>query len=116
ATASRETELEALFAVFVDGNGDRFVRAHIPTALAKLSDGASDAACGEITQALLDPLDPAVRERDEVMQGCTLALGRVGGVDQRELDMKVRATLQRVALGGERQCRSFALIALAQRA
>jgi HEAT repeat protein len=116
ATASRETQIEALFAVFVDPNGDRFVRAHVPTALAKLSDGASEAACTEITTALLDALAPNSRERDEVVQGCTLALGAVGGVDQRELDVKVRATLERIALGGERQSRSFALIALAQRA
>jgi hypothetical protein len=116
ATASRETQIEALFAVFANPDGDRFVRAHVPTALAKLSEGASPAACAEITEALLSALSPASRERDEIVQGCALALGNVAGVDQRELDLKVRATLQRVALGGERQSRSFALIALAQRA
>ncbi|MBL8859785.1 MAG: hypothetical protein JNL28_14860 [Planctomycetes bacterium] len=116
ATASRETQLETLLALFANSKGDRWVRAHIPAALAKLAEGAGESACAEITGVLLSALAPHSSERDEVVQGCVLALGRVGGTEVTALETRVRATLQRVALGGERQSRSFALIAIAQRA
>jgi HEAT repeat protein len=116
ATASRETQIETLLALLANDRGDRFVRAHVPGALAKLSAGASAEACAEITGALLAALTPTSQEPAEVLQGCTLALGKLGGVDDDEVNRAVRATLQRIVLGGERQARSFALIALAQRA
>lgn len=115
ATASRETELECLLATFADDRGDRLVRAHVPAALARLSEGAGAAAGKELTDVLLAALAPSAHEPDEVVQGCVLALGRIEGVDDEALDTRVRATLQRIALGGERQTRTFALIALSER-
>ncbi len=116
ASASRQTEIECLLTLLSDEKGDRWVRAHASASLAKLALGASPESCRVVTEALLAPLAPNAGTRDEVMQGCVLALGRMDGVDVPEIELRVRSTLQRVADAGERQARSFALIALAQRA
>jgi len=116
ASASRQTQIEALLAILADAKGDRFVRAHAPGSLAKLSEGADDTACAQIVEALLSPLAQNTSEKDEVVQGCVLALGRVAGVDIEVLDTRVRTVLQRIATSSERQTRAFASMSLSQRA
>ncbi len=114
ASASRETELDCLLALLADTRGDRWVRAHVPTALARLATGASSAASEEIMRTLLERMPEAAREKDEVVQDCVLALGELGDADRDEIDTKVRATLEGLVISGDQLSRRLALIALAQ--
>jgi hypothetical protein len=114
ASASRETELDCLLALLSDTSGDRWARAHVPTALSRLSAGASPAVREEIARALLERIGPSAREKDEVVQGCVLALGGLGDADRDEIDVKVRNALKSAVDGADLQSKRFALIALAQ--
>lgn len=116
ASTSREAQIECLLALASDPAGDRIVRGHVPSALARLSDGADASARAAITEALLAPLAPNSTEPNTVVHGSVLALGAVAEVEDVALANRARVTLQRLALTGERQARAFATLALAQRA
>src|SRR6185295_16151721 len=103
ATASRETQLECLLALLADTSADRWVRAHVPGALARLSNGAMEKVRDEIARALLDRISVHAHDRDEVVQGCVLALGALGDADKDEMDVKIRTTLKAVAKDGDLQ-------------
>jgi hypothetical protein len=114
ASASRETELDCLLALLADTSGDRWVRAHVPTALARLAAGAAESTREEIVHAVLSRVTERSHERDEVVQGCVLALGELGDADRGEIDAQVRTALKSAVESADAQSRRFALIALAQ--
>ncbi len=114
ASASRETELDCLLALLLDTSGDRWVRAHVPTALARLSVGADESAREEIARALLTRVTEKEHEKDEVVQGCVLALGGICDAGRDEIDVKVRNALKSAVANADLQSRRFALVALAQ--
>ena len=113
ASASRETELDCLLALLGDTSGDRWVRAHVPTALTRLAAGAASSTREEIVHALLARLADRSHERDEVVQGCVLALGGLGDADRGEVDVQVRNALKSTVESadlqsrGSRSCRSL---------
>jgi HEAT repeat protein len=114
ASASRETQIECLLAQLADTGGDRYVRAHVPTALARLADGAGDGVHDEIARALLERIPQSAHEKDEVVQGCVLALGTLGDADRDDVDTRMRAVLENAVVGADQLARRFALIALAE--
>jgi HEAT repeat protein len=112
ATTSRETQIDAVLAILRDKEVHRLVRAHAPEALARLLVDAPQAAREEVVHALLEFVEPSARDKDEVVQGCVLALGAIADSDREKLDVQVRTTLMRLVEGGDLQSRCFAIISL----
>lgn len=119
-------QIEALLEFFGNVRHDRFVRAHVPTAVARLyaayegSASPADAAQikAQLAPALLLPLDRKQgRELEsEVRMASALALGLVGDADTEGLDAEIREALIGAAEDPLRQVRKFALIGLAKSA
>ncbi|MFO1009901.1 MAG: hypothetical protein U1F29_07555 [Planctomycetota bacterium] len=124
ATASRQAEIKWLLDFMKDENNHYMVRAHAPTAMARLLNGDSikpkDAKQippelrDEVVRALLDTLAEHSKEKDEVQQSSILALGMLGETDKDKLDSEVRDRLMKLADKGELQAKNFCCIALAQ--
>lgn len=114
---SRLAQLDFLLALLVDRERDHLVRAHCPTALARLlADLPPElhaARRATIAEACLARLEPRAREQNEVLQGAVQALGLLGTNDDASaLDRRIRLALARVE--GDVSARNFALIALAK--
>jgi len=119
--ASRETQLAFLLDYFDQANARAnkstrhwFVRAHAPTAMARLLDGAPAALRAPVAELLLDAVGRHSKERQELRQSATLALGQIGTAGASLLDARIRAELTRLIKDGLPQERRFALISLAQ--
>ncbi|HEV8112099.1 MAG TPA: HEAT repeat domain-containing protein [Planctomycetota bacterium] len=113
--SSRQTEILFVEKFFEDGHNHFLVRAHAPTALARLLEGAPPDLKAGVARLLLAPLAKHSEERVEIQQACALALGQVGDADKDAVDCEIRDTLLRVAEEGrDVQSRSFALISLGQ--
>ncbi|MHC4376577.1 MAG: HEAT repeat domain-containing protein, partial [Planctomycetota bacterium] len=119
-------QIEALLEYFENPRHDRFVRAHVPTAVGRLftayEAGASEEDTAQLkaqlAPALLLPLDPK-RGRyleSEVRMASALALGLIGDADDEDLDGEIRDALIGAADDPLRQVRKFALIGLAKSA
>lgn len=117
---SLEAQVALLCAVLEDKGLDRFMRAHVPTALGRLvrsSDGAVQQGLeAQVAELLLRPLDPKAGRGtpEEIQQSCALALGLIGDADNDPLDQRIRATLMDAHRNHQRQTKDFALIALAK--
>lgn len=122
---SLEDQIALLSAVFDDLRLDRFMRAHIPTALGRMLEsleGRDDMAQQRraikrhVADMLLLPLDPRKggKFEEEVQQSCSLALGLVGDADQDEVDVEIRKVLLDAYKDQQRQAKNFALIALSK--
>lgn len=119
-------QVDALLAFFENSRNDRFVRAHVPTALGRLFRAFESSASAEESEALkqriapvlLTPLDPKRgREMEaEVRMASALALGLIGDADDEALDGRIRDALMGAAGDPLRQVRKFALIGLAKSA
>jgi len=114
ASASRESQIAAVRRLFLDARGASLVRAHAPVTLARLCAGAPESERDAVATLLLGPLDPFSKERDEVRQGCVLALGMIGRATPSRTDDAIRAALSLTARDSDVQSRQFALIALGQ--
>lgn len=133
AAVSRETQIETLLGSFADDKVDRYVRAHVPGALARLLHDAGAAPIPgaprvdpaavietrrvEARAAVMKVLVAALatsNEPDEVRQGCILALGRIVDGDREPADVQARAALAGATREGDLVSRRFALIALAE--
>jgi HEAT repeat protein len=111
---SREDQIEKLVECLRDGKRHKQVRAHVPDALARLCADAPKDWRERVAGILADVVEAGAREKDEVVQGAILALGRLGDADRDTTDIKIRAVLRRAAEGSDIQSRLFALISLAQ--
>jgi HEAT repeat protein len=125
---SRQAQIEYLVG-YLDAGGKNvhaknhhwFVRAHAPTAIARLCDGASEAAQDTAADALIHALRRHTKLQREIQQGSILALGQLGDADgdapgtkaPRSRDARIRATLLRVMKAGQQQEKRFALMSLA---
>jgi HEAT repeat protein len=99
-----------------------FVRAHAPTAMARLLN--DEALAGEewstvrmeVAKLLLDAVDTHSKYKEnELQQSATLALGHIGtAAKDKGINDKIRDELTRIVKDGEQQSRRFALISLAQ--
>ncbi|MEZ5980003.1 MAG: hypothetical protein R3F34_17565 [Planctomycetota bacterium] len=119
-----EQQLSLLLAVFDDQRLDRYLRAHVPTALARLvaqmledEDVASlrrSSIKEVVVETLLVPLDPrkGAGFEEEVRQSCALALGIVVDSDIDPIDRRAREVLLDVHAHQQRQTKAFGLVAL----
>ncbi|MFN0242781.1 MAG: HEAT repeat domain-containing protein [Planctomycetota bacterium] len=114
AADSRRTQLEWLGRFFEDEKQHSLLRAHAPTAIARLLAGAPAEQRVAIAKRLLQPLERHAKERDEVVQSCVLALGQISDADDDEVDVVVRKALIEASQERDIQTRHFALIALGQ--
>ncbi|MEW6073006.1 MAG: HEAT repeat domain-containing protein [Planctomycetota bacterium] len=119
-------QLDYLLAYLANKENRYLVRAHAPTALARLVQGLPTEVTGSaksslrddyrerIAQALLDSLSKKADEKAEVVQSCILALGLLGDADSDQLDKSIRAALASVPKEiSETQSRYFSLISMA---
>jgi HEAT repeat protein len=112
--ASRQAQIQFVRRFYQDQGNHYLVRAHAPTAMARLIEGAPADVREGVAKLLLQALDKNSKERDEVRQSCVLSLGMLGDTDQDKTDQEIRAALVRMADEGDIQSRNFACIALAQ--
>ena len=119
---SLTAQVDAVLALLRDKDRHHLLRAHAPTALARLLERMPEEAHGyetivaDVVEALCEPLAPRSKEKDVVVQSCTLALGQIIDNDGDLHDREARADLVRMAADGDQQTRRFALIGLAQAA
>jgi HEAT repeat protein len=113
---SRLGQLDYLEKLLVDDHHDKIVRAHCPTAMARLLFGLDESARERVAGRLLALLDPQAKVPAELVQSAVLALGRVGTNDDASaLDRRIREALVAVPKRvNDVQARLFALVALAQ--
>ena len=113
--SSRQTEIKFIKKYFQDENNEFMVRAHAPTAMARLLKDAPADLKESVAKILVDALGKHSKEKDEVQQSCVLALGQIGDTDKDKLDVEIRDTLKRTAEENpDQQARNFAMIALGQ--
>ena len=91
------------------------VRAHAPTAMARLCEGAPEHLREQVAEQLIAGFGPRSPEHREVQQTCILALGQLGDADgDQPLDVRIRAELTRAIEDADELGKRFALIALAR--
>ncbi len=115
-------QLDYVLAFLRDEEQNDLVRAHAPTALARLVanlpadlDHARRAEVEDkVAEALLEPLGKRSKDAREVVQSCVVALGLLADNDADPLDVEMRKALIRASSDLDEQSKRFALIALAQ--
>jgi HEAT repeat protein len=113
--SSRQTELKFLEQYFKQESNNYLIRAHAPTAMARLLQGAPPELKEGIAKQMITALSKQSKERDEVRWGCVLALGQIGDSDKDKIDAEIRDALKAVVdEHGSDQEKNFAMIALGQ--
>jgi HEAT repeat protein len=113
-TSSRQSQIRFLRALYRDQEVHPMVRAHVPTAMARLLVDAPAELRDSIAEDLLAALERKSKERDEVRMSCVLALGQMGDSDSDAMDVRIRAALAQMMEDGDEQSRNFTNIALGQ--
>jgi len=117
---ARTAQVEHLLAFLRDRNQHWLVRAHVPTALARLVSSELPAELHErlraqVVEAMFEYVTPRSKEPGEIFQSVTLALGLLGTNDLAEpLDQRILELLSQLAKDGEPQTKRFALLSLAR--
>lgn len=117
---SRIAQLDYLLAYMQNDQNNYLVRAHCPTALARLLVGMPAESYKlyreRIANDLLERIDSKKKEQAEVVQSAVLALSLIGTNDGSDpLDKKIRETLIAVPKDvSDQQARNFAMISLAR--
>lgn len=114
AANSRQTQIRFLQRYYRNTSNHYVVRAHVPTALARLLDGAPTSVRDAVAEDLLAALDRNSKERDEIRMSCILALGQLGDCDSDAIDVRIRAAIGRMVEEGDLQSRNFTNIAYGQ--
>jgi HEAT repeat protein len=118
--SSRLALLDYLLAFLQNADENYLVRAHCPTALARLLPGLPPEQFKtyreRIANDLLSRIDAKSKEQAEVVQSCVLALGLIGTSDKGEpIDKKIYEALIAVPKDvSDQQARNYAMIALAK--
>lgn len=101
ASSCRVAQVDALLAWFEDGSRAARARAHAPLSLAWLLEGLPESVREplreRVASSLLRRVGPRSGEWSEVVQGCVIALGRMGDADADSLDARIRRELLVVA-------------------
>ncbi len=121
---SRETQLDFLMDYFNPANERAngstrhwFVRAHAPTAMARLLPGSAAEYKGKVAELLIEAVAKHSKENREILMSATLAMGQVGTAEEdgrKGVNTRIRTELIRVIKEGDSQSRRFALVALGQ--
>ena len=121
---SRERQIDFLLDYYDPANerangGTRhwYVRAHAPTAMARLLPGAGPGYKTKVANLLIESVDRHSKETREVLMSSTLALGQIGTAedDGRDgINNRIREELVRIIKEGDSQSRRFAMISLGQ--
>ncbi len=116
---TRNDQLRYLLDYYKDGENDYMVRAHVPTAMARLLKDVPSASKlrATIVKAMLDDLQKDSKAKPEVKESCMLALGQVGDCDNDPLDVEIRKTIlasNEPNLYQEQQIHFYAMISAAQ--
>ena len=119
ASACLQAQIAWTTLVLEDKRQHQSIRAHAPTALARLLGDAERAglteAKAEAAGALLEFLKSSSNTPTQVVQSAALALGQLGDSDADELDRQIREALEQTSKKASDQAtRNFALISLAQ--
>ena len=119
ALASLQDQLRYLLAYYVDDSNDELIRAHAPTAMARLLTASKTPSNLPMRAALIDVFLRDLASRSGVFgsmqNSCALALGMLGDCDADAVDVAIRAALMRVKdESDDLRTRHLALIALAQ--
>ncbi len=112
--ASRQSQIKFLRRFYQDQNNHYLLRAHAPTAMARLLDGAPAELKDGVAKLLLEALDRHSKERDEVRMSCVLSLGMIGDSDSDKVDQDIRTALKQMSDEGDVQSKNFTNIAMAQ--
>jgi HEAT repeat protein len=90
-------QVEALMALLRDNDRDHLLRAHAPTAVARLAESYGEQHFEDIkalvVPVFIDIADGKIKDRAEVIQSAIFALGTFGDNDQDKLDVEVRKVL-----------------------
>jgi HEAT repeat protein len=122
-SASRQTQIKYIRRFFQDQNNHQLIRAHAPTALARLLQSRKGALEDSIpadvkegiAKSFLDAINKNSKEKIEVQQSCVLALGQIGDTDNDKVDADIRKALRAVPNDfSDIQAKNFAMIAVAQ--
>lgn len=117
---SRQEQVQWLMAQYENDAWNHLVRAHVPTAVARLCESSEpelDSLRELVGARLLEDMSRHSKVSREIKQSVTLALGELGDCDDDPLDVEIRAALMQVPKENRDQLsRRFALIALAQAA
>jgi HEAT repeat protein len=117
---SRIAQLDYLLSFLQDDKQNYLVRAHCPTALARLLNGLPPEQYKTyrelVANDLLARIEPKAKEQAEVVQSSVQALGLIGTNDNGDpLDKKIRETLETVPKDvSDQQARNFAMVSLAK--
>lgn len=115
STTSRQSLIKYIHRFFLDQNQPFLVRAHAPTAMARLLDGAPPELRESVAKSLVEALGEHSKESNEVQESCVLALGQIGTCEKTKLDVEIREALKRIGdKGKDDQSKHFAMISLAQ--
>lgn len=109
-----ETQIAWLLERFEDKQTHETELAHLPTALARLTQKAGPEWRTTVAKAILEPIDRGARAKNSVRQSCVLAIGQLGDADGDKIDRDIRVALERLVGDVNQETRNFALIALAQ--
>jgi len=90
-------QIEALMAVLRDEKKDHLLRAHAPTAVARLAEALNpddfEAIKALAVPVFVDIANGKIKDRAEVVQSALFALGTFGDNDQDKLDLEIRKVL-----------------------
>ncbi len=116
-SSCRVAQLDSLLAFFEDDENDFLVRSHVPSAIASLLQGLPRSVGTPIgyraAESFIARIAGTTSEPREVVQGCVMALGRMGDSDRDSIDVRIRKTLSGQNVS-DLLARNLALIALAQ--
>jgi HEAT repeat protein len=114
-TSSRQGEIKFILKFFQDPANPFLVRAHAPTAVARLLKDAPADLRETTAKLFLEALGDHSKEQSEVQGSCVLALGQIGTCESDKLDKEIRETLKHIGESGkDAQAKNFAMISLAQ--
>jgi HEAT repeat protein len=117
---TRQQQIAWLMAQYEDETWNHLVRAHVPTAVARLLESPKAELASVrtvVARRLLADMSRHSKVSREIKQSVTLALGEIGDCDDDALDVEIRAALMAVPEENKDQlARRFALIALAHAA
>ena len=116
---SLQDQLRYLFGYYLDETNNNLIRAHAPTAMARLLSSSEVPAQfpmrDSIAQVLMQSLTKESKHSTQMQASCALALGLIGDSDEDPSDKSIRAALMRVKEElNDQQVRNFALMALGQ--